>query len=276
MKEIALVALVLTVLFSGLSFSQQTEKTTAPSGVFAYASNSRQVIVIDKDTDESKARILTRAFCHGYPTMSAVSLAAISKGHSEGAAGFQYVADSVPANSYCFLVDSKTSEELRLWGYAESPVVVHEKRCLDDIARNAKALTGREAASCYLIGVYGTAKLELLEFVSKSPDDQLAVLMVIDDSMAKGQRYSIARFPAGDRVWTTDNDGKFHPERFRHLFTLIDDPDAERSWVAIEWCGPAGNDLILYQPVGSELKPVIISNDSSHGGTSEPAELASR
>ena len=273
MKEIALVTL-LTVLFSGLSFCQQTEKTSAPSGVFAYAINSRHVIAIDKDTDESKARILTKAFCHGYPTMSAVSLAAISK-HGEGVAGFQYVADGVPANSYCFLVDSKTSG-LRVWGYAEPPVLVHEKRCLDDIARNAKALTGREAASCYLIGVYGTAKLELLEFVSTSPGDQLAVLMVIDDSMAKGQRYSIARFPAGDRVWTTDNDGKFHPERFRHLFTLIDDPDAERSWVAIEWSGPAGNDLILYQPVGSELKPVTINHDSSHSGASQRADLASR
>jgi hypothetical protein len=60
MKEVALVTLLLTVLFSGLLFSQQTENTSAPTGVFGCAINSRQVIVNDKDWNlESR---LLRAF----------------------------------------------------------------------------------------------------------------------------------------------------------------------------------------------------------------------
>ena len=88
--------------------------------------------------------------------------------------------------------------------------------------------------------------MELIEYAYDSLEDRLATLMVIDYSLVGGpSRYSIVRFPAGSPVWETEKDGKFHPERFRHLFTISDDPDSEVPSVAIEWAGPAGSDLML-------------------------------
>jgi len=76
--------------------------------------------------------------------------------------------------------------------------------------------------------------------------------------------YSIARFPSGSPVWVTEKDSKFHPERFRHLFTISDDPDSGMWLFAIEWTGSAGTELILYQPVGTELRPILVNHDTSH------------
>jgi hypothetical protein len=61
------------------------------------------------------------------------------------------------------------------------------------------------------------------------------------------------------------NDGKFHPEQFQHLFTLIDDSPDEPStnvrFIAVEWDGPKGAELILYRPARGELKPVIVNHE---------------
>jgi hypothetical protein len=139
------------------------------------------------------------------------------------------------------LVDSNAHQKLFRWVAGDSNVLVHEKKCLNEIAEQAESLTGRKLASCYLIGGYGNGRLELIEYVYDSPDDRWAVLIVIDDSLVGGPtRYSIVRFPADSPVWATEKDGKFHPERFRHLFTIREDPDSEVWLVAIEWAGPAG------------------------------------
>jgi hypothetical protein len=77
-------------------------------------------------------------------------------------------------------------------------------------------------------------------------------------------RYSIARFPANNPIWSREKDDKFHPERFRHLFTISDDPDSKLWTVAVDWAGPSGHELTLYQPVGSEMKPLLVNHDSVH------------
>lgn len=275
MKRVVLFTFLLPVLLhTGLSFSQQPKKHTPPEGVFAYAVNARQLIAIDKGVQESNARLLTKAVCPTRLITSAVSLSAIGKADNDARFGFQYESDSdVPAKSYCLLVDPKAHEKLFVWGTGDSPFLRHDKNCMEDIAKQAAVLTGRKAASCYLIGV-GTGRVEVMEFAYDSPDDRLAALMVIDNSAVDGPRYSIARFPAGNSVWTADEDGKFHPERFRLLFTMSNDPDSEPWSVAIEWAGPAGNDLTLYQLAGSELKPLIVSHDSSLHERSKAADIA--
>lgn len=275
MKRVVLFAFLLPVLYTGLSFSQQAKTQTTPEGVFAYAINARQLIAIDKDVGESSARLLTEAVCPTHAVTSAVSLSAIGKAANDRRSGYQYESDSdVPAKSYCLLVDAKAHEKLFIWGSGESPLLRHEKKCLADIEKQAVTLTGRKVDSCYHIGGYGTGRVELVEYAYESPDDRLAALMVIDDSMVDSSRYSIARFPAGSAVWTSEKDGRFHPERFRYLFTISDDPDSELWSVAIEWAGPAGHDLTLYQPAGNELKPLIVTHDSSRHERSEAADIA--
>lgn len=275
MKRVVLLTFLLPLLCAGLSFSEQTKKHKHTEGVFAYAINARQLIAIDKDVQESNARLLTKAVCPTHSITSAVSLSAIGKPANDARSSFQYESDSeVPANHYCLLVDPKAHEKLFAWGSGDSPLLRHEKKCLDDIAKQAEGLTGRKAASCYLIGGYGTGRVELVEYAYESPDDRLAALMVIDDSMVDGPRYSIARFPAGSSVWTADKDERFHPERFRLLFTMSNDPDSEPWSVAIEWAGPAGNDLTLYQVGESELKPLIVTHDSSRHEESKAADIA--
>ncbi|MFZ0479625.1 MAG: hypothetical protein WAL71_10780 [Terriglobales bacterium] len=275
MKRVVLFTFLLPVLYAGLSFSQQAGKHTVPEGVFAYAINARRLIAVDKDLEESNARLLAKAVCPTHAITSAVSLSAIGKAGNGATPGFQYESESdVPAGSYCLLVDPKAHEKLFVWGSADSPLLMREKKCPEDIAKQAEGLTGRKVASCDLIGSYGTGKVELVEYAHESPADRLAALMVIDHSMADGPRYSIARFPAGSSVWTAETDGTFHPERFRYLFTVSDDPDSELWSVAIEWAGPAGHDLTLYQPVGSELKPLILTHDSSRHEKSAAADIA--
>jgi hypothetical protein len=258
--------LLLSLAFTRLSFSQESKKTTPFDGVFAYAINSRQLVTISKDVNESNAGRLTKAVCPTHAISSAISLAAVKNTGSAGDPHFQYDAESeVPAGNYCLLVDSNVHQKLFTWGSGDSPVLVHEKKCLDDIARQAEGLTGRKVASCYLIGEYGTGRAELIEYVSDSQEDRLAAVMVIDDSLVGGpSRYSIVRFPASSPVWTTEKDGRFHPEHFRHLFTISDDPDSESWSVAIEWTGSTGNELMLYQPVRTELRPILVNHDTSH------------
>jgi len=249
-----------------LLFCQEPEKTTPFDGVFAYAINTRQLVTIGKDVNESNARLLTKAVCPTHAISSAIRFAPVRNTDGARRSGFQYDADNeVPAGNYCLLVDSNAHQKLFASGSGDSSVLLHEKKCLDDIAKQAESLTGRKVASCYLIGGYGTGRMELIEYAYDSQDDRLAALMVIDDSVVGGpSRYSIVRFPSGSPVWATEKDGKFHPERFRQLFTISDDPDSEVWLVAIEWAGPAGSDLMLYQSVGTELRPILVNHDSSH------------
>lgn len=123
-----------------------------------------------------------------------MSLSAIGKADNDARSGFQYESDSaVPTKSCCLLVDPKAHEKLFVWGSGDSPLLRHEKKCFDDIAEQAEGLTGRKIASCYLIGSYGTRRVELVEYAYESPDDRLAALMVIGHSMLDCFRYSIAR-----------------------------------------------------------------------------------
>jgi hypothetical protein len=261
-----LFGLLLSLPFTCLLFCQEPQETTPFDGVFAYAINTRQLVTISKDVNESNARLLTKAVCPTHAIASAIRLAAVKNTNGAGRSGFQYDADSeVPAGNYCLLFDSNAHQKLFTWGSGDSPVLVHEKRCLDAIAKQAESLTGHKVASCYLIGGYGTGRTELIEYAYDSRGDRLAALMVIADSLVGGpSRYSIVRFPVSSPVWATEKDGKFHPERFRHLFTICDDPDSEVWLVAIEWAGPAGSDLMLYQSVGTELRPILVNHDSSH------------
>ena len=266
MRKTALFSFLLSLPFTCLLFCQEPKKTAPFDGVFAYAINTIQLVTISKDVNESSARLLTKAVCPTHAISSAISLSRIKNTDGAGRSSFRYDADSeVPAGNYCLLVDSNAHQQLFTWGTGDSDVLLHEKKCLNEIAEQAESLTGRKVASCYLIGGYGNGRLELIEYAYNSPDDRLAALMVIDDSLVGSpSRYSIVRFPASSAVWATEKDGKFHPERFRHLFTISDDPDSKVWLVAIEWAGPAGRDLLLYQPVGTELRPILINHDSSH------------
>lgn len=276
MRKAAIFGFLLSLPFTCLLFCQELNKATPFDGVFAYAINTRQLVTISKDVNESSARLLTKAVCPTHAISSVISLSRIKNTGGAGRSAFQYDADSeVPAGNYCLLVDSNAHQKLFTWGTGDSDVLVPEKKCLNEIAEPAERLTGRKVVSCYLLGGYGNGRLELIEYAYASPDDRLAALMVIDDSIVGSPtRSSIVRFPATSPVWTTEKDGKFHPERFRHLFTISDDPDSEVWLVAIEWAGPAGSDLLLYQPVGTELRPVLINHDSSHH-QKQSADIAS-
>ena len=280
MRKTALFSFLLSLLslpFTELLFCQESKKTARFDGVFAYAINSRQLVAINNDVTESSAQLLTKAVCPTHAISSAIKLSPVKNTDGVRRSGFQYDADDeVPAGNYCLLVDSKAQEKLFIWGSADTPTLLHEKKCLSEIAEQAERLTGRKAASCYIIGGYGTGSLRLIEYAYNSPGDRLSTLMVIDDSLRdETSRYSIVRFPASSPVWASDKDGNFHPERFRHLFTISDDPDSELWLTAIEWAGPRGNDLVLYQPEGTELRPILINHDSFHR-LRKPADIASR
>ena len=270
-KRIGVLTFLLALVFTGLSFSQQADEEVAPKGVFAYALNARQLVAIGEIDDESHARLLTKAVCPTNAITSSVRLTAMRQGGQDERSGFQYDADgSVPAGNYCLLVDSKTQENLFVWGSGDAPTLVRERKCVAEVAEAAENPAGRKVASCYLIGGYGTGRVELVEYAYESADDRLVALMMIDNSLDT-PRYSIARFPVGSQVWAVENAGKFRPERFRHLFTISDDPHSNLWSVAIEWDGDTGSDLTLYRPVGSELRPVIVNRDlfSSERGNSD-------
>ena len=280
MRKIALFSFLLFLVslpFPSLLFSQEAGKTAEFDGVFAYAINSRQLVTISSDVTESSARLMTKAVCPTNAITSAIRFAPVRNTDGGGMSGFRYDADDeVPAGNYCLLVNARTHEKLFIWGSGDTPILLHEKKCISQIAEHADSLTGRKAASCYIIGGYGTGSLRLIEYVYNSPADRLSALMVIDDSLLDGtSRYSIVRFPASSPVWASEKDGNFHPERFRHLFTISDDPDSKIWLTAIEWAGPRGNDLLLYQPVGTELRPILINHDSFHRGK-KPSDIASR
>jgi hypothetical protein len=266
MRKTALFSFLLPLPFTCVLFGQEPNKPAPYDGAFAYAINTRQLVTISKDVNESNARLLTKAICPTHSISSAIRLAPLTNKDDAGRTIFQYDADSeIPAGNYCLLVDSKAHQKLFTWGSGDTPEFLYEKKCFSETAEQAESLTGRKIASCYLIGGYGTGRLELIEYASDSPRERLAALMVIDYSpIDERSRYSIIRFPAASAIWRTEKDGKFHPERFRHLFTISDDPGSQVWLVALEWAGPAGRDLTLYQPVGTELRPILVNHDSSH------------
>jgi hypothetical protein len=275
MSKTALVGFLLSLPLPCLLFCQEPKSMTTFDGVFAYAVNTRQLVTISKDIDESNTRVLTKAICPTHDIAAEIQPAPVKKSDGVGSSGFQYDAETeVPAGNYCLLVDSKVHQRLFTWGSGDSPELLHEKKCLDATA--AQSLIGRKAALCYLIGGYGTGRVELVEYAYDSPDSRLAALIVTDYPLVGGPaRYSVVRFPAGSPVWATEKDGKLHPERFRHLFTISDDPDSGVWSVAIEWSGPARRDLTLYQPVGTELRPILVNHDSSHH-EKQGADIASK
>ena len=80
----------------------------------------------------------------------------------------------------------------------------------------------------------------------------------------------MAKFPASDKGWLGPDNGNFHSEKFRYLFTIIDDTSATGGdgspvrFVGIERETPDGVDLTLYRPVGKQLKPVVTNHHSLH------------
>jgi len=209
---------------------------------------------------ESHARELAWAVCPS--TVTAVSFVA----DTSVSGGYSYdTTESVPQGSHCLLIDATSHNAMFYWERGAEPQLT-KRVCVLGFPQAAEALTGRKVDSCYLIGGYGTGSVELIEYSHQSPKDALAALLVdnLDTPTAEGPQYWIAKFPAGETGWAS-NDGKFHPEQFQHLFTMIDDkpngPTANVCFVGIEWDGPARAELMLYRPVGNELRPVLVNHD---------------
>jgi hypothetical protein len=248
-------AVLLTSLLSAQE--QPRKKDTASRWVFADARTATQLVTLAPPDgfSASHARDLTWAVCPG--PVTAVSLA--SDGPLSGT--YRYNAtESVPLGSHCLLIDSPSHEATFYWHRGSDPSPV-KRACVMGFPQAAEALTGRKVDSCYLIGGFGTGVVELIEYTHESPEDGLAALLVDNWRTPTGDpQYWIVKFPAGEKGW--NRDGKFHPEQFQHLFTLIDDgpndPSTNVRFVGVEWDRPEGAELILYRPVGNELKAVIV------------------
>jgi len=265
MKTTGLLAFLFVLGFPAILSSQDSSKAKEkePEGFFAYATDTRHLLVVAKDIEESQAVVLTKAVCPTNKITAKVTLSVVNR--TSGLSGFQYNAESdLPAGNYCLLVDDKAHPKLFIWGSGDEPLLLAERACLGETMRAAERLTGRTARTCYLIGGYGTGRVYLVEFASNSPDDRLAVLLVTDESPIDGPRYWTARFPANSPVWTMEKDGKFHFERFRYLFTISNDPDSNLWLFAVDWAGPADHDLTLFQPNGNELRPIVVNHDAAH------------
>ena len=215
----------------------------------------------------SHARELVWAVCPS--TVTAVSFAAdapTGEGHSHTAT------EGVPLGSHCLLIDSK-SHDASFYTMRGAEPLPPRRSCVVEIPQAAEALTGRTVDSCYTIGAHGTGLVEIVEFKHQSPKDMLAALLVdnLRTPPPDGPQFWIAKLPSGAMGWA---DGKFHPEQFQHLFTMVNDRPHEPSttvrFVGIEWDGPEGTDLILYKPVGNKLKPVLVNHD--HGAAPAMAQ----
>jgi len=264
MKHFLVTLLVISPLFllTELSFTQQAEKPSKSGLVFAYASTARHLIAVDDDLNAAQARRLTKAICPTRKIASEVSMTTSGNAESGARTAFEYDASSdVPAGNYCLLVDENAHPQLFAWGSGDEPLLLPEKACRGEVTQAAERLTGRTMRTCYLIGGYGTGRLDLVEYVSDSPANRLVALLLSDYSL-DSTRYSIARFPANSPIWSSEKDGKFYPERFRHLFTISDDPDSKLWTVAVDWAGPSGHELTLYQPVGNEMRPLLVNHDA--------------
>ena len=268
-----LLAVPLLVLLTGISFPQQFKKSSRPLGVFAFAYSPRHLVAVSNDLDATQARRLTKAVC---PTSKISAEVSLTMRGNAARSAFEYDANSdVPAGNYCLLVDEQAHPSLFTWGSGDEPILKNEKACLGQITQAAERLTGRIARTCYLIGVYGTGRVDLIEFVSDTPEDRLVGLLMTDESL-DGSGSSIVQFLASSPVWSRERDGKFHPERFRHLFTISDDPDSNLWTIAVDWADPSEHVLTLYQPKGAELIPLLVNRDSSRRAKIAESEAALR
>jgi hypothetical protein len=264
MKHFLLTLLVISPLFLLTELSFTAEKPSKSGLVFAYASSARHLVAVDDDLNASQARRLTKAICPTSKIASEVSLTTSGNAESGARAPFEYDAiNDVPVGNYCLLVDEKAHPQLFAWGSGDEPLLLPENACRGEITQAAERLTGRTMRTCYLIGGYGTGHLDLVEYVSDSPANRLVALLLTDYSLDR-TKYSIARFPANSPIWSREKNGKFHPERFRHLFTISHDPDSKLWTVAVDWAGPSGHVLTLFRPVGSEMRPLLVNHDAVH------------
>ncbi len=258
---------ILTTVFafalSGLLLAQeqpQRKKDVAARWSFAYARTATQLVTLVRQDglSLSHARELTWAVCPR--NVTPVRFATDTPESGE----YSYIAtEGVLLGSHCLLIDSTSHDAMFYWLQGAEPETV-KRSCVLGFPQAAEALTGRKVDSCYYIGGYGTGSVELIEFTHQSPKDMLAALL-IDNARTPPDdpQYWIAKLPVGEMGWAI-SEGDFHPEQFQHLFTIIDDSPNEPStnvlFIAIEWDGPEGAQLILYSPMGNQLIPVMVSH----------------
>jgi hypothetical protein len=225
--------------------------------VFAHAQTSNRLIALipRENLPQSQAARLSWAVCPNELVVTPVTLAANST--PAGTEVYSYhTSESVTPGSYCLLIDSASHDAMFFWGLS-SRGLPHSRECVRGFAEAAELSTGRKVDSCYFIGSYGTGAVELIEYKHQLRTDRMAALLVDDERNPADHKYWMAAFPFGDRVWSSDGDENFHPERFRYLFTMLDNATSEVSFIGIEWDGPDGAYLTLYRPVGTELAPFI-------------------
>lgn len=209
--------------------------------------------------DEAAASGLTWAVCGEIVTR--VTMAARTRTRD----AYQWqTAESMPLGTYCLLVDSASHDRMIVWGWPEPSDA--EFGCVKGFSEAAEALARRKVDSCYFIGGHGAGSVEVVLYKNQSPTDRLAALIVEDFREPLDHHYWMAKFPASDKVWLGEDNGNFHPEKFHYLFTIIDAPtDANSDGSQVRFAGieretSDGVDLILYRPVGNQLKPVVANH----------------
>lgn len=246
-------ALAFLCISSLFAFSQQQPKRSpVRDWVFATAETATQLNALTPHPSTG----LTKAICSNGLKVTAI--------HRTTNANRFETADSVVPGDHCLLVDSASEAKIFLWGDEEN-TITRRTSCIKGFPEQAEALAGRKVSSCYWLGGTGTGQIELVAYVSTSPHDNLAALLMDNQRTPPPddtQRLSVL-LPGGGRGWSEES---FHPEQFHHLFTMArnegrsDTDDIE--FVAIEWRGPAGSDLILYRPHGSALVPILVNHDA--------------
>lgn len=240
----------------------QAQAKDAPGWVFAYAQTETQLIPVS-NLDEAVANRLSWAICE--EKVARVSRVAASRKSD----AYQYhAAEGIPVGNYCLLVDSASHDGMFFWGWSEPSGA--RFACVKGFTEAAEELAGRKVDSCYFIGGHGAGAVEIIQYKNQSPTDRLAALIVDDFRDPLDHRYWMAKFPASDKGWLGPDNGNFHSEKFRYLFTIVDDTSATGGdgspvrFVGIERETPDGVDLTLYRPVGKQLKPVVTNHHSLH------------
>ncbi len=259
------VFLLLAVCFNALLLAQEQGQAKAtPEWVFAYAEG--QMLVPVGPLDGAAASRLTWAICADVATRIA-AVAPTRPGDGLEHSAHQYrAARSLPAGAYCLLIDSASHDGMFVWGGMEPSAA--RPACVAGFPEAAEQLAGRKVASCYFIGGHGAGAAEVVLYKEQSPTDHLAALIVDDSRDPFDHHYWMVKFPASDQGWAGKDNGNFHPEQFRLLFTTVDDAvsnNGETSqvrFVAIERTSSDGADLTLYRPVGNQLRPVVTNHRS--------------
>lgn len=247
-------ALTLLLLLAGLPALCQKPKTDPTKGwVFAVAKTETELTPL-ADPQEPGAN-LSWAIC-GRPLKA-------TKVHPLGAGRYQ-TEEGVTRGENCLLVDSVSYEKMFIWGVDEERIT-KRTACIDGFSKQAEDLENRKTSSCDWLGGPGTGEIELVTYTSSSSEDGLAALLMDNQHSPDPedhQRWSVL-FPAGSLGWS---EGVFHAEQFHHLFTVERDdvkPERDIQFVAIEWDGPKGTELILYQPHGKTLKTALVNHNAA-------------